>query len=98
MLAGFPQPVRGPGTLGGAASSSTDGAKAPAAQRIRNFVDTHATGIYAAWAQVADGDDRAVYKAAVSLALVRSGMFRLVILFYFHMCLPTGHRVIVAAV
>ena len=45
----------------------TDGAKAPAAQRIRNFVDTHDTGIYAAWAQVADGDDRGVYKAAVSV-------------------------------
>ena len=45
----------------------TDGAKAPAAQRIRTFVDTHDTGIYAAWAQVADGDDRGVYKAAVSV-------------------------------
>ena len=45
----------------------TDGAKTPAAQKIRNFVDTHDTGIYAAWAQVADGDDRGVYKAAVSV-------------------------------
>ena len=45
----------------------TDGAKAPTAQRIRNFVDTHDTGIYAAWAQVADGPDSGVYKAAVSV-------------------------------
>ena len=45
----------------------TDGAKTPAAQKIRNFVDTHDTGIYAAWAQVADGDDSGVYKAAVSV-------------------------------
>ena len=45
----------------------TDGAKTPAAQRIRNFVDTHDTGIYAAWAQVADGDDSGIYKAAVSV-------------------------------
>ena len=45
----------------------TDGAKTPAAQRIRNFVDTHDTGIYAAWAQVADGPDSGVYKAAVSV-------------------------------
>ena len=45
----------------------TDGAKAPAAARIRTFVDTHDTGIYAAWAQVADGPDSGVYKAAVSV-------------------------------
>ena len=45
----------------------TDGAKTPAAQRIRNFVDANDTGIYAAWAQVADGPDSGVYKAAVSV-------------------------------
>ena len=33
-------------------------------------LDTLGTGIYAAWAQVADGEDRAVYKAAVSVEVV----------------------------
>jgi riboflavin kinase len=45
----------------------SDAEKAPAAGRIRNFVDSHDTGIYAAWAQVADGANRGVYKAAVSV-------------------------------
>ena len=29
---------------------------------VRRFVDENKTGIYAAWAQVADGEDRGVYK------------------------------------
>lgn len=34
---------------------------------VRTFVDENRTGIYAAWAQVADGSDRGVYKVAMSV-------------------------------
>ncbi|KAH8048544.1 riboflavin kinase [Aureococcus anophagefferens] len=33
---------------------------------VRRFVDENRTGIYAAWAQVASGADRGVYKVAMS--------------------------------
>ena len=51
----------------------TDGAKTPAAQRIRTFVDTHDTGIYAAWAQVADGDDSGVQGGRERARMERRG-------------------------
>ena len=45
-----------------------EGAAATAEERaVRRFVDGHRTGIYAAWAQVADGADRGVYKVAMSV-------------------------------
>ena len=34
---------------------------------MRTFVDSNRTGIYAAWAQVATGEDRGVYKVAMSV-------------------------------
>ena len=34
---------------------------------VRRFVDENRTGIYAAWAQVASGADRGVYKVAMSV-------------------------------
>ncbi len=34
---------------------------------VRTFVDSNRTGIYAAWAQVATGEDRGVYKVAMSV-------------------------------